>query len=400
MTTSLIISPDRVLTAQLKAAITETPSVSVAQVINHYPEIVELSRAIRTHAAQLVFVTTESVARVVAVAERLEQVHPGIQVVAVGPASSNETLTALMRAGIREFLVSPIDVKQIAGCLARTQKNLKQRPVVQNTSDRVYSFLPAKPGVGASTLAVNASLAMAVQEPGRTLLADLDLNSGIVGFLLKLDTSSSTVDVTQKVLEPDDSVWAQRVSKAGVLDVLHAGVLNSDVRLQSMHLHHLVDYVRRNYKAICFDLSGNLEKHALEVMQESRRIFIVTTSEPCSLYLAREKVLYLSRMGLGDRVAVLLNRHQKRFGLTVDEVESLIGTSVFLSFPNDYARLSRSILRGVGVDPASEMGRRCAVLASYMLEQKQAAPQPAHRRFVDYFSISPERFAQDNHEAR
>jgi hypothetical protein len=40
-----------------------------------------------------------------------------------------------------------------------------------------------------------------------------------------------------------------------------------------------------------------------------------------------------------------------------------------------------------------EVGRRCATLASYMLEQKQPLPQPANSRFVDYFAISPAGFA-------
>lgn len=153
------------------------------RVIDHYAEVVELSRAIRAHGAQLVFVTTDSVEHVVAVAERLDQIQPGIQVVAVGPSSSPDTLMALMRGGIREFLSSPFDPMQVDECLARIADNLKRRPVVPNTTDRVYSFLPSKPGVGASTLAVSASFAIAAQ----------------------------------KTMELDENVWEQLVSKAGRL---------------------------------------------------------------------------------------------------------------------------------------------------------------------------------------
>ncbi len=34
----------------------------------------------------------------------------------------------------------------------------------------------------------------------------------------------------------------------------------------------LMAFMRRTYQALCFDLSGNLEKYSLELMQESKRI--------------------------------------------------------------------------------------------------------------------------------
>ena len=78
------------------------------------------------------------------------------------------------------------------------------------------------------------------------------------------------------------------------LDVLHAGRLNPDFRIEPAQIRHMMDFMRRNYQALCFDLSGNLEKYSLEIMHESKKIFLVCTPEIPSLHLAREKYLYLS----------------------------------------------------------------------------------------------------------
>ncbi len=38
-----------------------------------------------------------------------------------------------------------------------------------------------------------------------------------------------------------------------------------------------MEFMRRNYRVLCFDLSGNLEKYSLEIMHESKKIFLVCT---------------------------------------------------------------------------------------------------------------------------
>src|ERR1700720_2907789 len=110
----------------------------------------------------------------------------------------------------------------------------------------------------------------------------------------------------------DESFIASMVARLDKLDVLHAGKLNPDFRVEPTQIRHLMEFMRRNYGALCFDLSGNLERYSLEIMHESKRIFLVCTPEIPSLHLAKEKYLSLIQLDLGDRVAVLLNRSQKR----------------------------------------------------------------------------------------
>src|SRR4030095_1960905 len=96
MLRSLIISPDRVLAAQLHAAIVQVGSAAVVRIIDRYPTDIELSRIVRAHAPQVVFVSTDSVDQVVAVAGQLEQILPGVQVIAAGQPLSTETLMVMM----------------------------------------------------------------------------------------------------------------------------------------------------------------------------------------------------------------------------------------------------------------------------------------------------------------
>lgn len=396
MIRTIIITPDRELSGELHRAVVQFGNINVVRTIDHFPSIVELTRFVRAHAPQLVLLGVDSVHNIAVIAAHLETIAPGVQIVAAGRQVDAEGLMRLMRAGVREFLPSPVELSAMRACIQRTAENLERRPVSLKSTDLVYSFLPAKAGVGASTLAVHASAAMAASTTeGKTLLTDFDLNSGIIRFLLKVDGSYSVVDAVDRVGQLDDSVWSQLVSHAGPLDVLPSGIARPDVRLEMMQIQRLIEFARCNYKAVSFDLSGNLEKYSLELMHESRRVFLVTTTEICSLYLAREKYQYLRQMDLGDKVSILVNRYNKRSSMSITEVESLIGAPVMMAFPNDYMRISKAATEGKAIDFGSELGKQCMGLADWMLERKAPAPEQK-RKFVEYFSLAPTKYSLES----
>ena len=70
--------------------------------------------------------------------------------------------------------------------------------------------------------------------------------------------------------------------------------------------------MRRYYRLVAVDLSGNMERYSIEIMEQSRRIFLVTTAELSSLHLARERLNYLKILDLGDRIELVINRSHKQ----------------------------------------------------------------------------------------
>src|SRR6202011_3948221 len=153
-----------------------------------------------------------------------------------------------------------------------------------------------------------------------------------------------------------------------------------DFRIEATQITHLMNFMRRNYRVLCFDLSGNLEKYSLEIMHESKKIFLVCTPEIPSLHLAREKYVYLKQLDLGDRVAVLLNRSQKRPLITPQQIEQLLGLPVHMTFPNDYHGVQQALTEGRWVVPHSDLGKQFTALAASMIEVRQtpsasAAPE-------------------------
>jgi pilus assembly protein CpaE len=383
-----IICPDEELSEQLEELLADMGVVAVLRTIPRYPNGHELMRMLRANAPQVLFVSIESLSRALEVVVAAEAQLPGIQFVAVGRSADPATLIEVMRSGIREFISFPFQRQGVYDALVRLKDTLDRKPIQLDSTDLIFSFLPSKPGVGTTTIATNSAIAVSRLPEQRSLLLDCDQNSGMIRFLLQIENSFSILEAAERSFQLDENMWPQLVTAIGHLDVIHSGKLNPELHLEPSHMRHILEFSRRNYKAVFLDLSGNLEKFSLEAMHESKRIFLVVTPEVPSLHLAREKLQYLRQIDLADRVAILLNRCQKRALVSPHQVEELLGQPVLMTFANDYQGVHKAMTAGRAVDSSSELGRQFNQLAQYMLEKKTGSGE-AKKKFTEYFSLLP-----------
>jgi len=391
MVPGIIVSPDLELAAELEAALTQIGQVVVVRKLNDYPTEHDLGRLIRALAPKIFFLSVASVEQALRLARQVEACAPGIQIMAFDRDCDQATLLELMRAGIREFVSIPLTIHELPNALLRLNAALERKPPSIESTDLLFSFLPAKPGAGCSTVALNLSVALAATPNTKVLLADFDLNCGMIGFLLHLDDSRSIVDAAEHAAHLDETLWPKLVQSVGNLDILAAGVPRPCFRIEPAQIHYLLDFARRNYQVVCADLSGLLEKYSVELMQESKRIFVVSTPELPSLHLARQRIDFLRSLELESRVSLVLNRAQRHPLIPTPEIEKMIGLPVAIEFPNDYKGVHKAFTGAKPIDPSSELGKRFKEFARQLLTKSPEPPPP--KRFVDYFTISPARFS-------
>lgn len=382
---SIVISSTHEIGNGLTSVLEATGHVNIARKIEGYPESADLIRSLRANGTEVVFLDFADVERALSIVKLLEAKASQVQIVAFDEHAHPDVLRQSMRAGVREFLVGPFPRSAVMETLSNIKEMLDKRPVVHETTNQVFSFLPSKAGVGASTIAANVCAAMGRQPDTRVLLSDFDLSSGMLRFMLKLNNEHSVPDAIERLKDMDENLWPQLVTTIQGMDVLHAGRLNPNLRIDPEHIGHLVEFMRRMYGVLCFDHSGNLERYSLELMQESKRIILVCTAEIPSLHLAREKMAFLKELGLSARVSVVLNRMHKKPLFAKDQVEDVLGLPVVRVFPNDYQAVNRSVQDGKLIDPAGELGKSFAEFAAQLLEQPGAKTEAAKHRFLELF---------------
>ncbi|MCZ2148105.1 MAG: hypothetical protein LC126_10030 [Bryobacterales bacterium] len=393
MLRAIIICPDFKLGAALKDVLDDLGLCYICRVLHNYPNEAALMRVIRATAPQVVFLSIESIRPALELASALESNVPGIQMIALGRNKTTQILEELIHSDVREFLPAPFHKQQIIDALIRIRKIVERKPPAIDSTDRLYSFLPAKAGVGASTVAVNASIAAAAEANSRVLLSDFDLNSGIVQFMLKLDSKYSVVEAAKRAVEMDENIWDGLVAGCGNLDLLGAGDGHPSHRLEPVQVQYLLDFARRHYRVICADLSGNMEQYTLEIMQESKRIFLICTPELPAMYLARKKYALLKSMDLADRVSLLLNRYKPGLAIGPEEVEDAVGLPVAMALPNDYNGVHAALSAGTQISANSALGRKICHLAHLMLEKKPEGSSQT-RLWPEFLSAISSRYAQ------
>lgn len=390
MLRSVIISPDAQLAERLEEVMLRTGRIGLVKSTDRYLAGHDLERFLRANAPQVIFVSTESLNSAIEVIAGAQAIFPGVQFVAIDRVADPNLLLDLMRAGVREFLAYPFDESSLAATAQRLESVLERNPASLDESDNVLAFLPAKAGCGTSTIALNTAIALSRLPNMHVLLSDMDLNSGLLGFMLKTDAPATIYEAAEHAHKLDEHLWPQLVTKAGKLDLLAAGKLNPQSRIDPLQIRQILSFARRFYKVMCIDLSGNMEKFSIEVMQEAKRIFVVATPEIPSLHLARKKIQLLQSMDLGERTHVLLNRAAKRNIITTEQIQQLLGVPVFMEFPNDYRGVHVALTLGKEVDTESELGKQFQKLACTIAGQKTPAKNgPQKSKFMDFFDVLP-----------
>ena len=386
MLRSIIICPDQALSTQLEEELAVIGQTTVFRTLTQYPSLPDLSRTLRAHAPDIIFLSFEAMDQAEGVIRFLEKESEDAQIIGINRAYDPAVLRTMMRLGVREFVGFPFDRQSLTDSLHHCAALLANKPAAYVTTTHIFSFLPSKAGAGTSTLALNVASALARDPSGRVLLSDFDLSSGMMRFLLKLQNTFSVLDAVEHSAAMDENLWPQLVTPIGNLDVLHAGQINPSLRVEPAQIRNLMEFLRRNYRAMCFDLSGNLERYSVEIMQESKRVLLVCTPEIPSLHLAREKMTYLRSLDLEGRISIVLNRVSKKPLFTKEQVAEIVGVPVIDIVPNDYEGVNNATASGTVVDEKTDLGKHYSQIAAKLTEARTSNPG-GKRKFLQHFAV-------------
>jgi pilus assembly protein CpaE len=336
MLRALLVGTDSALGNSVAGILAAHDQVRLAGRVDHYPSTFEFGRILRDVEPDVLLISLGSFNQAVELHRLGVQLIPGLQTVGMLRDSASVLPVDAIREGIHEFLEHPVTPAQFDGLLRRVTTLVASRPPQQSETDMAFAFFPARPGLGASTIAVNTAAALAEVPDLNVLLADFDLHNGVLRLLLNLQDGCSLPEAAMRCGALDDNGWRQFVHRLGWLDIARAGKPLPDVRLEPIQVASLMRFARRRYRVLCADLPGTLDPASMVVLRESSKIFLVSTPEPMSLYMAREDMQMLDQLGLGHRVSLVLNRFSSKSGREPEDAAHTVGAPLAAVVPNDY----------------------------------------------------------------
>ena len=385
---AIVICPNSELRTSFEDIARLYPVIRIAKSLEHYPDTDELKRLMRRWAPKLIFLSTEDPISAVEVGRQLEADYSSIQRIALSAVEDPAVLRLALQLRMSEVMVAPFQKEHFEQVMRRVAEHLQLHPASGGNPGQVYAFMPAKGGVGASTIASNAARAMARVAGSHVLLADFDISSGVAGFMFNAEHDYSINDAAVRNKELDDETWQRLVKKVGNVDLLLSDAPRVDGGITPEQIAPILDFARKSYSAIGADLGDTIDDRSLAVMREANRIFLVTTPDLASLRMARLKAMSLRKLEWEDKTELLLNRATRRMEIPIEEIEALVGLPVFATFPCDYADVTKSI-RAAESSPKLASSIRHFV---EKLDEKKAPQRDKRPRFIERFSLVPGRY--------
>jgi len=384
---AILICPGEDLRKQFEQAIAPHWMLNISRTLDEYPSAQDLSRVVRAWAPEVVFLSIESMHHAEPIARQLETEFPAIQRVAIHSSQDVAVLRSVLKLRMTQLLSAPFESAEVGQVLDQLERDLEVRPVVIDSTDRFFAYIPAKAGVGASTIAANTTWAFSQMENPSVLLADFDMASGVIEFMFNTSHDRNLADVTAHGKQLDDDALRTLVKTVGNTDLLLSGAPRVGEGIPRVQIAQLIEFARRNYNIVCADMPDTFDETTLAVLRDANKILLVTTPELPALRLAHLKVLLLRKLDLLDKVSLLINRVSNDMMLSMAEIEKTVGLPVFASFPSDYGDVTEAIRVG---RPAPKLATSVQKFAKLLLD-KQVGPEKP-RRFIERFGLVPMRY--------
>ena len=279
-------------------------------------------------------------------------------VIALHNTAEPELILGALRAGAHEFLHPPLKANLQQALERKSLERNKTRERLKQKG-KVVGFLSAKGGCGATTIACHIAAQLGRQDK-RVLLADLDLDAGMIRFLMKSKSPYSVLDALNNLHRLDASYWNALISNGlpGLEIIAAPQALASKQQPNQEQMQNMLTFCRGQYDFTVVDLGRSLNLTAMNSLEEIDETYLVTTLDVPALHQSKQIIQTLSGVGYGrERLRLVLNRMPQRLDVTPDELEKMMSLPVFATLPNDYPSLYESYSEGSLLPPNSRLGK-------------------------------------------
>lgn len=282
----------------------------------------------------------------------MAQRPPHLPVIVLSPAVDDELVRWFLRLRVADWIKTPLSPGElIAACGRVINQAASGRQDVKCTS-----FIGARGGVGATSIAIHAALLAVTKDKSptaSTCIVDLDLTAGSCAEYLDLQPAWQLDEIIADPSRLDNHM----------LDIMTASY-KQDLKLLSAQrkfgvafdfaaevITRTLDIASQKYQRLIIDLPRHQESWSDGVILGSSDVFIVTDFSVPGLKAARRMVSDLTEQYGGEvRPKVIVNKYARSMfgsGLSSSEVKDLLRDNLAGYLPLEDKLLKEAIDRGI-----------------------------------------------------
>jgi len=316
----------------------------------------------------------EDVAAALVSIQLLHTAIPSAWILVCTKAVDSETILKIVRVGARELIPMPVTQEALCEALRRhIEERDREHQSDTNANGKIYAICSAKPGCGATTMAINLAASLAENNDARVALIDLDWPLGDAAAFLNIKPRFTVADALGSVDRLDSVLLESYMHKHDRVDVL-AGLEDfsgADV-FHAAAVSQLLDVVTRAYTHAVLDLPPSLPRQVFETATTlSSAIVTVVTPDLLSLRRTERLLRVFTTFDVSDRVRLVLNRFHKSDEITDGDIQQALQQPVTSKVANDYYACIEAINAGKAVLATSNknLARNYRELAAELVGQ-------------------------------
>ncbi len=358
---ALFICPNQKITRDLAPLLDRHLPNLGGYELNAYPGRHQMAEVLSTELPNLCLLEIgESPDRALGLIPDLLRLDPKLPIVVVLNSNDPELVLRCLRHGASDFLIQPFTSDQVEAAL---QKVARLQPANAGKPGKVYCFMPAKGGCGASTIASNFAYQLKRTGDKRILLADLDPLAGTLSFLLKIKSNYSFMDALARSAEIDADLWKAVINSRQGVDVLLSPEAMTEGMSDLTNASSIVEYARGTYDLVVLDAGGVYGDWNLSQAQRADEILLVTTNELTALQAVQRALGYLEANGVQRyKIKLIVNRYDRHAGLSKDVIGTALHTDIYHIMPTDYDAIQKALMEGKPLAPTTSFGKSVIAL--------------------------------------
>lgn len=263
-------------------------------------------------------------------------VDPGTRVLVIGENRSVSFYRSLTRnLGVKEYLPKPLDANMVQREFLpwATGAEPQAEPA---RGGAVVALCGAGGGVGVTTIAANLAWLIGGETRRHTILLDADLHRGSAALFANVPPSTGL----RHALEAPDRIDPLLIERAAHPATERLHVLAAEEPLTEQWTHRigggraLAVALRQRYNFVLADIPAHPLGFAGEILALAQRRVLIIEATAQSVRLAQSWMALPAGAMQTSRPVLILNKYQKRRGLTAAQIEAELGVAVAVTVPD------------------------------------------------------------------
>jgi pilus assembly protein CpaE len=268
--------------------------------------------------------------------EKLAHVcDPGTKVVVIGSSNDISLYREMIRQGVNEYLVAPLNPLQVIEAIASLYHGPATGPI-----GKIFAFVGARGGTGSSTIAHNTAWAISEDLHIATTIVDLDVPFGTTGLDFNQDTGQGIAEALTSPERLDDVLLDRLLIKhTNRLNLFVAPAqLDRETAYPPEAVETVLDIVRQASPCVVVDVPHVWAPWVKQVLTSADEIVVVATPDLASLRNGKNIYDLLNQSRPNDKpLKVVLNQVgiPRRPEIPVKDFAEAMGTEPALVLPFD-----------------------------------------------------------------